>query len=145
MTPIWPTIVVAALTSVLALVGALGSQWLTANRADRRLALERDVRLADRNRQSREDAYAKFLTAARAFPAGDAALTSLEDAAAYIELHAPTIADGPMTATLDAARRLSTLLQGTPGTSPVVLEARTEYQTALRELRDRMRADLAHP
>jgi hypothetical protein len=148
VTPIWVTIVVAALSAL----GALSAQWLNSLRSYRLAEIERGAKREERHQQNREDTYARFLVAARAFrPAlrsetnsesGGTALSSLRDAAAYIELNAPELADGPLAAVLDNAERLHGLVVSNPATAPVVKEADLEYQQALSDLRDLMRADL---
>lgn len=148
MIPIWVTIVVAALSAL----GALGAQWLNSVRSYRLAEIERSAQREERHQRNREDTFAKFLVAARAFrPAlrsatgsdtGDAALSSLRDAAAYIELNAPELADGPLAAVLDAAERLHGLVGSNPATAPAVKEADAEFQQALSDLRDLMRDDL---
>lgn len=147
VTPIWLTIVVA----VLSVSGALAAQWLAGSRAYRLAVIERDFRREDRDRQNREDAFAKFLVAARAVPpimaaadeaAAESALAALRDAAAYIELNASDVADGPLGAVLQAAQRLRAVVPANSHPVPLVQEARREYLDALSALRNRLRDDL---
>lgn len=148
MTPIWLTIVVA----VLSVSGALTAQWIASARAYRLAMIERETRRAEHNRQSREDAYTKFLAAARAIkparlPTADgssteSASTALREAAAHIELYSPDLAEGPLAVALTAAERLRTLsLEMSPSAS-VVSEAEHEYDEALGKLRRAMHTDL---
>lgn len=147
VTPIWLTIVVA----VLSVSGALASQWLASLRAYRLATVERDFRREERDRQNREDTFAKFLVAARAIPpivvaadetSAESALAALRDAAAYIELNAPEVADGSLSGVLDAAQRLRAVALANSPSVPVVQEAQREYLDKLSALRNRMRDDL---
>lgn len=147
VTPIWLTIVVA----VLSVGGALASQWLASLRAYRLATIERDFQREDRDRRNREDAFAKFLVAARAIPStvvavdetsAESALAALRDAAAYIELNAPEVADGPLGGVLDAAQRLRAVALANSRSVPVFQEVEREYLDALSALRNRMRDDL---
>lgn len=138
------------MVAVLGIGGTLTAQWVASNRAYKLAQLERHFRLDDRSRQNREDAYARFIVAARAFPPVDTtdssaiqpALAAVREAAAYLELHAPGEADVPLTTTLDAAQRLSGLLLTYSSTAPAAREAEAEYQQALSALREWMRNDL---
>ncbi|WP_090005576.1 hypothetical protein [Lentzea albidocapillata] len=145
MTPIWVTMLVA----VLSVFGALGAQWLNTMRAFRLAEIERRAKREERHQQNREDTYAKFLVAARALrPAlrsgtGEAALAALRDAAAYIELNAPELADRALAAVLDSGERWAELVLTSPPTAPVIKEADEEFHQAVRAMRDLMRNDLA--
>jgi hypothetical protein len=142
------TFVVAALS----FLGALGAQWLGGRQSDRRVEIEQRAKREERLRQHREETNAAFLVAARAFQrvlrsateaeAGGEALSSLRDAAAYIELNAPELADGPLLGVLDAAERLHSLVGRYSVSAPVITEADAEFQQALNDLRDLMRGDL---
>jgi hypothetical protein len=148
VTPIWVTVLVA----VLSVFGALGAQWLSSLRTYRLAGIERDAKREERHQQNREDTYAKFLVAARALPpvlrtgvdpeAGETCLNSLRDAAAYIELNAPELADGPSAAVLDAAERWRNLTLTNSLAAPVVAEAGTAFHDAVSALRELMRTDL---
>ncbi|GGU67350.1 hypothetical protein GCM10010178_68970 [Lentzea flava] len=139
------------LVAVLSVFGALGAQWLNSVRAFRLAEIERRAKREERLQQNRADTYAKFLVAARALrPAlrsgagtGEAALATLRDAAAYIELNAPELADGALAAVLDTGERWSELVLSNPPTAPAVTEADEEFHHAVRTLRDLMRKDLA--
>jgi len=135
--------------AVLSPFGALGAQWLNTVRAFRLAEIERRAKREERHQQNREDTYAKFLVAARALlpslraGTGAAALAALRDAAAYIELNAPELADGALAAVLDSGERWAELVLTNPATAPVVKEADEEFHRAVRTLRDLMRNDLA--
>lgn len=139
------------LVAVLSVFGALGAQWLNTVRAFRLAEVERRAKREERHQQNREDTYAKFLVAARALrPAlrsaagtSEAALAALRDAAAYIELNAPELADRALAAVLDSAERWNELVLSNPATAPVVKEADEEFHHAVRTMRDLMRNDLA--
>lgn len=151
MTPIWVTIVVAVCTAVLSLTGALGAQLLASSRAYRLATMERDDRRTDRDREDRKETFARFLVAARAFPPPQSAdpaailtaLSAIKDAAAYVELDAPLIADRRMPTVLAAATRLYTLLTTHGPSGAAVDEARQEYLAAVHDLRDDLRGALA--
>lgn len=148
VTPIWLTIVVA----VLSVSGALAAQWLASSRAYRLALIERETRRAERDRQSREDAYTKFLAAARAIKPGkqptadpsatESASTALREAAAHIELYSPDLAEGPLAVALAAAERLLTLPLAMSPSAPAVREAEREFDEALAKLRRAMHSDL---
>ncbi|SMC71372.1 hypothetical protein SAMN05660733_01440 [Lentzea albidocapillata] len=139
------------LVAVLSVFGALGAQWLNTMRAFRLAEIERRAKREERHQQNREDTYAKFLVAARALrPAlrsaagtGEAALAALRDAAAYIELNAPELADRALAAVLDSGERWAELVLTSPATAPVIKEADEEFHQAVRTMRDLMRNDLA--
>ncbi|MFS8104541.1 hypothetical protein LFM09_46310 [Lentzea alba] len=137
------------LVAVLSVLGALGAQWLNTMRAFRLAEIERRAKREERHQQNREDTYAKFLVAARALrPAlrsgtTEAALAALRDAAAYIELNAPELAEGALTAVLDSGERWAELVLSNPATAPVIKEAEEEFHHAVRTMRDLMRNDLA--
>lgn len=136
------------LVAVLSVFGALGAQWLNTMRAFRLAEIERRTKREERHQQNREDTYAKFLVAARALrPAvrsggSEAALAALRDAAAYIELNAPELADRALTAVLDSGERWAELVLSNPATAPVIKEADEEFHHAVRTMRDLMRNDL---
>ena len=139
------------LVAVLSVFGALGAQWLNTVRTFRLAEIERRAKREERRQQNREDTYAKFLVAARAVrPAlrsaagtSETTLAALRDAAAYIELNAPELADGALVAVLDSAERWAELVLSNPPTAPVVKEADEEFHHAVRAMRDLMRNDLA--
>jgi hypothetical protein len=112
------------------------------------------------------DLYASFLAAARALrPAltkegisrsvrgtldndttglGDAALAALHEAAAPVELTAPAeLVQGLVAQVLSLAQRLHRIALSNPESDRRVGEAATAFDQAVRELRDRLRADLA--
>lgn len=137
---------------MLSVFGALSAQRLSSLHTYRLAGIERDAKREERHQQNREDTYAKFLVAARALPpalragvnaeVADSCLDSLRDAAAYIELNAPELADGPLAAVLDAGERWRTLTVTNPSAAPVVAEASTMFHQAVRTLRGLMRTDL---
>ncbi|MEO6087805.1 MAG: hypothetical protein ABIQ18_32305 [Umezawaea sp.] len=69
-------------------------------------------------------------------------MAALREAAAYIELNAPEVADGPLTGVLDAAQLLRTVALANSPSVPVVQEAQREYLDTLNALRNRMRDNL---
>lgn len=69
-------------------------------------------------------------------------MDALDDAASYVEMYAPDLADGPLANILEAAERLHRLVLSNPLTAPVVREAELEYQQALIRMRDAIRHDL---
>lgn len=147
MNPVWVTVLVA----VIGLSGPLSSQWVNAVNQRRLAVIERDSKRAERQLQSREDAYAKFLVAARAFQAAmrsnaggeDKRLDALREAAAYIELNAPELADGPLSPVIAEAERWTNLSATNSRTAPVVREVDADFQHALKKLRGLMREDIA--
>ncbi|MFS8105134.1 hypothetical protein LFM09_49385 [Lentzea alba] len=119
----------------------------------RKLALiDRDAKRDERQLQAREDACTKFLVAARAFQgAGRASvdldalegrLNELKKAAAFVELHAPKLADGLLAAVSVAAGRWHSLVLSHRAPSPVVKESDDDFEHALVKLRDLMRENL---
>lgn len=148
MIPIWLTVLIA----VLGPSGALAGVWISGSRAYRLAALDREAKRSERIYQDKRDACAKLLTAARVISpmvradpdesAANAALLALRDAGAYVDLHAPAVADGPMVTLLDTADRLCGLVLRETVSKPVLAEAMTDYDQAFNDLRDRMRDDL---
>ncbi|WP_297551355.1 hypothetical protein [Amycolatopsis sp.] len=151
MNPIWLTIVLAVLSPVSALAGT----WIAGVRTYRLARLTVDTGREDSNHKSREDAYKKFVVAARAIgPAARAttdggdtdaepALAAFRDAGAGIDLCSPELADGPLPTVLDAGERLLRLALSEPRGSAGLVEAEHDYNEALRQFRELMRADLA--
>ncbi|WP_394617173.1 hypothetical protein JNUCC0626_47485 [Lentzea sp. JNUCC 0626] len=148
MTPIWVTVLVA----VISLFAALSAQWVSGVNQRKLALIDRDTKRDERRLQAREEACAKFLVAARALQSAaragadldavDGRLTVVREAAAFVELHAPELADGPLPAVLTAAGRWHSLQLGHPAASPVVKEADAEFEQALVKLRDLMRESL---
>ncbi|ANZ35934.1 hypothetical protein BBK82_07415 [Lentzea guizhouensis] len=148
MTPIWVTVLVA----VISLFAALSAQWVSGVNQRKLAVIDRDAKRDERQLQSREDACAKFLVTVRAFQSAARAgadpdalegrLNTLREAAAFVELHAPKLADGPLTAVLTAASRWYSLLLNHSVTSPVIRETDGDFDQALVTLRDLMREEL---
>lgn len=148
--PIWLTVVVA----VMGPLGALGSQWLTSQRAFRLAERDRDNRRDERDYKDKREVFATALAAARTIrptartvrdkAAMEPVLLALRDAGAHVDLQAPELADDAMAEVLEAAERLLELVtrQGTP--QAVIAEAEARFDRAFERLRSEMRAQLAN-
>ncbi|WP_160695010.1 hypothetical protein [Amycolatopsis sp. SID8362] len=145
------TFLIASLTAVTGLAGAIGGQLVASSRAVKLARLERVGRLEDQVREERRTSYARFLVATRLVPpaaksadpaVADPALSALREAAAYVELAGPAGFEGLLSRVLDSADRW-VMLAGRQGpTSPDAQAAGAEYQGASLELRSRMLAAL---
>jgi hypothetical protein len=147
MTPIWLTILLAVLTVLGTLSGALGAQLIASKRAHELAKGEQAARREEQTYQDRREVYTKLLVAGglirpAVLAAGDPAvaepvLTGLRDTGITVELTSPELTDGIETL-LDTAERVVSLVLREGPSTPTATEAYAEYQTTFRDLRTRM-------
>ncbi|WP_410608398.1 hypothetical protein [Amycolatopsis sp. lyj-109] len=151
MTQNWVTFLVALLTAVTGLAGAIGGQLVSARRAVKLSTLERQARIEDHDREERRTAYARFLVATRLVgqavqtvdpAAREPALSALREAAAYVELAGPEGIEGLVTRVTDTAERWVSMARREGPTSAGTQSAHDGYEAALLETRARMRTAL---
>ncbi|MGW7538750.1 hypothetical protein [Amycolatopsis sp. NPDC054798] len=147
MTPTWLTISLAVLTLLGTLSGALGAQLIASKRARDLAKGEQAARREEQTYQDRREVYTKLLVACglirpAALAAGgpadaEAVLSGLRDAGITVELTSPELTDA-IESLLASAERTASLASREGPSRPATVEAHTEYQTAVSDLRTRM-------
>lgn len=155
--PVWVPVFVGLLTGLFALLGSFGGAWVVNWRQVQIARTEREGRrderaeqFRERERQRHEEAFAGLLTAAGSLtravtqrPSGaelSARLAAIDDAISIVKLRVPVLTE-VLPGIPALAQRLITVCQS-GANEQVVQTATSEFEDAVRALREPMQADL---